>query len=316
MSFIQTRAHLNAGPMTNEQISRLAPSVFAAGAHESRSSRYTYIPTSEVVDGMRANGFLPVFARQGKSRIEGKAAFTKHLIRFRQEGGVVSKAGDTFPEVILLNSHDGTSTYQLMAGLFRVQCMNGMYCSEATFGTLKVPHKGDVVSKVIEGSFEVLEDSKRGLAQAEGWAGITLPRDAQVALAESARVLRFGDGEGNVATAIKAEQLLTARRYDDQGGSLWLTHNRIQENAIKGGLTAMGRDANGQPRRVGSYELFDLTASYAPVKSLKFRVGIKNLMDRNPPTSNQIYSFLASYDPNYTDPRGRSFFGSISYSFK
>lgn len=73
---------------------------------------------------------------------------------------------------------------------------------------------------------------------------------------------------------------------------------------------------NGQPRRVGSYELFDLTASYAPVKALKFRVGIKNLMDRNPPTSNQIYSFLASYDPNYTDPRGRSFFGSVSYSFK
>ena len=73
---------------------------------------------------------------------------------------------------------------------------------------------------------------------------------------------------------------------------------------------------NGQPRRVGSYELFDLTASYALIKSLKFRVGIKNLMDRNPPTSNQIYSFLASYDPNYTDPRGRSFFGSVSYSLK
>ena len=29
-----------------------------------------------------------------------------------------------------------------------------------------------------------------------------------------------------------------------------------------------------------------------------------------------IYSFLAGYDPNYTDPRGRLFFGSVSYSFK
>jgi iron complex outermembrane recepter protein len=73
---------------------------------------------------------------------------------------------------------------------------------------------------------------------------------------------------------------------------------------------------NGQPRRVGNYELWDLTGSYSPIKSLKLRLGVKNLFDRNPPVSNQIYSFLAGYDPNYTDPRGRSFFGSISYSFK
>lgn len=73
---------------------------------------------------------------------------------------------------------------------------------------------------------------------------------------------------------------------------------------------------NGQPRRVGSYELWDLSTSYTPSKSLKFRLGVKNVLDRNPPVSNQIYSFLAGYDPNYTDPRGRAFFGSVAYSFK
>ena len=43
---------------------------------------------------------------------------------------------------------------------------------------------------------------------------------------------------------------------------------------------------------------------------------MKNLFDRNPPVSNQIYSFLAGYDPNYTDPRGRSFYASLQYSFR
>jgi len=33
------------GPLTNEQVRSLAPSAFAVGAHESRSERYTYIPT-------------------------------------------------------------------------------------------------------------------------------------------------------------------------------------------------------------------------------------------------------------------------------
>ena len=73
---------------------------------------------------------------------------------------------------------------------------------------------------------------------------------------------------------------------------------------------------NGQPRRVGNYEPWDLSVSWAASKSLKFRLGVKNLMDRNPPVSNQIYSFLAGYDPNYTDPRGRLYFGSVNYSFK
>jgi iron complex outermembrane recepter protein len=73
---------------------------------------------------------------------------------------------------------------------------------------------------------------------------------------------------------------------------------------------------NGQPRRVGSYELWDFSTSYQPFSAMKIRVGVKNLLDRNPPVSNQIYSFLAGYDPNYTDPRGRLFFGSVSYSFK
>ncbi len=73
---------------------------------------------------------------------------------------------------------------------------------------------------------------------------------------------------------------------------------------------------NGQPRRVANYELWDLTGSWAFSKELKFRVGVKNLFDRNPPVSNQIYSFLAGYDPNYTDPRGRLYFGSVAYSFR
>ena len=30
----------------------------------------------------------------------------------------------------------------------------------------------------------------------------------------------------------------------------------------------------------------------------------------------QGYYFLATYDPTYTDPRGRNFYASLSYSFR
>jgi len=44
-------------PLDNSQLFRVAPSIFAENAHESRSNRYTYIPTIDVLDGLRKEGF-------------------------------------------------------------------------------------------------------------------------------------------------------------------------------------------------------------------------------------------------------------------
>ena len=46
------------------------------------------------------------------------------------------------------------------------------------------------------------------------------------------------------------------------------------------------------------------------------RAGVLNLFNADPPFSNQAYFFLAGYDPSYTDPRGRSAFVSLNYSFR
>jgi len=241
------------GPLDDAQLRQLTPSAFATGKHESRSDRYTYIPTSAVIDGLRANGFVPTFAKQGRSRIAGKAEFTKHLLRFRYAGqdGAARKVGDVFPEVVLVNSHDGTSAYQLMAGTFRLVCLNGMLVADRDLGTIKVPHKGDVVGQVIEGSYTVLQESIRALDQADAWAGVVLSGDERLVMAESAHVLRFGEGEpGEAATPIKPEQLLAVRRHEDTARDLWTTTNVLQENAIRGGLTAWGRDASNRRRRV------------------------------------------------------------------
>ncbi len=66
----------------------------------------------------------------------------------------------------------------------------------------------------------------------------------------SPRLLRFGDADGEVKTPVKAEQLLTPRRHADTGADLWTTLYVAQENVIRGGLHAVGRDANGNRRRV------------------------------------------------------------------
>src|SRR3546814_2716824 len=56
-------------------------------------------------------------------------------------------------EIILLNSHDGTSSYRMLAGMFRFVCSNGLVCGD-TVADVRVPHKGDVAGQVIEGAYQ------------------------------------------------------------------------------------------------------------------------------------------------------------------
>lgn len=273
MSFISRRySNHSVGrfELSNDELSQLAPSAFAVAKHESRSERYAYIPTVDVIEGLRSNGFLPMFAKQGKSRVEGKAEFTKHLIRFRYQGQgpTMRQVGETFPEVVLVNSHDGTSAYKLMAGLMRLVCLNGMVVSDREFATVTVPHKGDVIGQVIEGSCTVLGESRKAIEAADAWAGVTLNRDEQHALAEAAHVIRFGDAEGTTDTVIKPEQMLAPRRNADAGNDLWRTFNRVQENAIRGGMSAWGRDANGRPRRTTTRDVNGIDADVKINKAL------------------------------------------------
>ncbi|RHW53846.1 DUF945 domain-containing protein, partial [Cronobacter sakazakii] len=139
-------------PLTNDELMAYVPSVFSTDKHESRSDRYTYIPTITLLDSLQREGFQPFFACQTRVRDQSKREHTKHMLRLRRVGQITGKQ---VPEIILLNSHDGSSSYQMLPGLFRAVCQNGLICGES-FGEVRVPHKGNVVEKVIEGAYEVL----------------------------------------------------------------------------------------------------------------------------------------------------------------
>ncbi len=66
---------------------------------------------------------------------------------------------------------------------------------------------------------------------------------------------------------------------------------------------------------VGSYELVDLQASYKGVKNLTLVAGVRNLMDRKPPSSVQEDYFQVGYDPTYADVKGRTFYVRLTYKF-
>lgn len=110
-------------PLSDDMIQAYCPSIFASQPHSSRSEHYAYISTADVLQGLRKEGFEPFMAAQAKCRSLEKREFTRHLMRFRHPDSITSAEGAH--EIILLNSHDGTSAFQLLGGFFRFVCMNG-----------------------------------------------------------------------------------------------------------------------------------------------------------------------------------------------
>ncbi len=229
----------SSNPLTNDQIARVAPSIFAAGKHESRSERYTYIPTIQILDGLRNEGFQPFMVAQSRSRVEGKSEFTKHMMRLRKIDQI--DAQEAF-EIILINSHDGTSSYQMLAGIFRFVCQNGMVMGD-TYQDIRVHHRGNITENVIDAAYTIMNDVDAVQASIETMKGTPLALPEARIFAETALSLKY-DKEA----PIRPDDLLTARRYEDRVNTdLWATFNKVQENLLKGGQR--GETATGKRTR-------------------------------------------------------------------
>lgn len=234
----RTEARSDREPLSEDQLRRVAPSIFAEAAHESRSERYTYIPTIAVLRGLQREGFEPYMVAQARVRDDARRDHTKHMVRLRHRSQAL---GLDTNEIILVNSHDGTSAYRMTAGTYRLACRNGMVCFQAD-DDISIPHKGNVQDRVVSSAFEVLDGFTRVVEEREGMQALTLNQGEQTAFARAAIELRFDTSEK--PAPVTEHQVLAVRRLEDRPNDLWTVTNRVQEALVRGGLD--GRLANGR----------------------------------------------------------------------
>lgn len=225
-------------PLSDDQIRIVAPSIFADAPHASRSARYAYIPTAVVLADLRKEGFEPFMVAQTRVRQENRRDYTKHMLRLRHASQI---NGAEANEVVLLNSHDGTSSYQMLAGVFRFVCSNGLVFGD-TVADIRVPHKGDVVGQVLEGAYAVLGGFAQVDVSREAMHAVTLDDKETALFARAALALKYDDAEK--PAPVTESQILLPRRVEDLRPDLWSVFNRVQENLTQGGL--QGRSANGR----------------------------------------------------------------------
>jgi hypothetical protein len=214
-----------------ENLRQNVPALFAGAPHESLSHKYTFIPTERVLSGLMSAGFVPVEARQAHCR-KGSPVHARHVVRLRRRFETVALR-DAVPEVVFLNSHDGTSAYQLRLGLFRAVCTNGLIVSVGAFPSYCVAHRGNVVDEVVTAALEASERFEALAGRVERMEQHRLDRTEQIGFAGKALALRFPEPD---KVGMQPSRLLECRRIDDTGDDLWTVFNRVQENLLGGGL--------------------------------------------------------------------------------
>lgn len=206
------------------------------------SSKYAFVPTTKVIDVLKSDGWEPHTVQEKSVRIENRQGFQKHIIRFRHPSiapvNVASNHGYVaedviFPEIVVTNSHDRSSAFSIMAGLFRLVCTNGLVVSDGMFATHKVKHMGYTDDAIHQAIAHIVESVPRITGRIADFQ-IPVVREEQEIFAESALIAKYGT-EHDVTKLFSISALLRPNRRQDVSQTAWGTFNTVQEKLVERG---------------------------------------------------------------------------------
>ena len=257
--------------LTMEQIKEQAPSIFTETAIPTASEKYTHIPTSRIISDMEALNWKVVDAKQVKVRAERKMGYQKHLLVFRNEDVVINGSnGDTvYPQILLINSHDGLSSFHFKAALFRAICSNGLVLMDKEFEDAKIRHKGysfeqlQTTIKQLTLRLPLTVESMNKMNETE------MGMEQALDFAKKALELRHPEKNGH-RIEVDLHELLNPTRKEDEGMSVWKVFNRVQEKIVSGDYKYATRKSSRRAKPLKSFirdtkineEMFSLALEY------------------------------------------------------
>ena len=211
---------------------RKVPAAFAEEpAYDKVSKHYSFLPTTDVLHILQDEGWEAWSARQVACRTWSDE-HAKHLIRLRHGDLTPRKTGlrDSFPEMLLINAHNGCGSYTLQGGIFRMICSNGMVVSESDFGRIHLRHMGFEPEQVINASRKLVHSASDIALKIDTWKSVDLDKAQRRDFYGEAARIRFGDD----TTDQLVDAIATPRRMEDADNDLWSVFNVAQENVIRG----------------------------------------------------------------------------------
>ena len=242
-----------------ENIKVIAPSVFTTEKASHLSDKYVQTPTSRVVEDLMNLGWVVTKVQEVKSR--KYKGFQKHLVVFRNPDIMIKgeNGDDSFPQILLTNSHDGKAAFNFRVGIFRLVCSNGLVISDADFNNVSIRHINYTFESLQTKINEIIAKLPGLVNKINVFKAKTLTEIEMNDFATKASQLR-------TKKTVNIMDVLSATRTEDQGNDLWVVFNRVKEKILVGSYTSGGRKArsikNFQKDIQLNEQLFELAESY------------------------------------------------------
>lgn len=269
--------------LTQERLMQLAPSAFSYSKADHLTERYVSLHTSDLIPVMRDFGYVPVQAAQ-KGQRKSKAVTTfdnpnkeshskelyskenhskeshsSHMISFAQESSILNSS-DTRPEIILYNSHDGSSSVQLYAGCFRFICSNGIVAGDGFKS--KMYHSKSGISGFEELLRGTVQDLPLLMERIDALKNVYYSTEQEVEMATRSLELRWDKYnystytneqyidqlKGTYFNSNSVTQALRCTRVADRSNDAFTVFNRVQEAVIRGKVNVVSvKDKDSYP---------------------------------------------------------------------
>lgn len=226
------------------------------------SERYVHANTATVIEDLAKLGWHPVQAKQCRPKKGSKGIRSFHMIALQNPDvkickpvtditGETTEIVDSYPRIILTNSHDGFNSFKFMVGLFRLVCSNGLILCSDEMVNMSIRHINysfealrTVVSSAIEqipyivNTMNTMKNTKLSEAEKKELATAVVKIRKDVEDDE-----KFSIDEATVM------DILMPVREEDKGDDLWTVFNVCQEKMIKGGFQSTSKNDKVRKQR-------------------------------------------------------------------
>ena len=248
---------------------QIAPAIFATSpAPTIKSPKYQFTPTFEVIDHMQDMGYVLTGVKQSKSNVDLRKNWGIHITRFQHPDLYIKDPQgqvEARPEVVLINSHDGTRPIQFEMGLFRLVCENGLVVKDKDMGSFRERHTKLTFQEVKNLIDEKVSGLQGVVNTISKWNMIEMTDKQRYQFAVEALALRMGTDRQ--PEQYEVMDILNAKRKIDEQPTLWHTYNTVQENLIKGGFQLNNRQARAIKNPIEDFNinqgLWSLATDYA-----------------------------------------------------
>ena len=222
---------------------------------------YGFVNTRSILDAFATVGWAPVSTQYAAARVPARMGYQKHIVRLRHPDYRALEVDNTIPELVLLNSHDGGSSMQLLWGAYRVVCSNGMIVGR-TFEAIRVVHSARVVEKLPAAIQAMMDNFGRFAGSVKMLSERTMTQAAVDKLVRTCYDARL-DG---IRDVVSVDYTLPALRREDQGNDAWTVFNRVQEKLLRGGVEYVKNLRNAEGKVVGQKQMTTRKAGAVPAQ--------------------------------------------------